>query len=176
MTRQISIKFLSLFLLSQTMDVNVNGVCFLQGDSYPTWLTFNSEGSSVTSDVPLVEGRNLKTMMCIVNTSTPDNITSSGLKNVLVKNYTKATIQLYKSEALVSFEEEEGQRVVSSIETGNKVEVVVVFENSFIVKKTTIYLVYDEQIGGKKQLCHVRDLNDIACTGDENGRCQEIIF
>jgi len=73
-----------------------------------------------------------------------------------VKNYTNATIQLYKSDALVSFEDEEGQRVLSSIEPGNKVQVVFVFENDFIVKKTTVYLVYD--------------LNAIACSNDENER------
>ena len=135
---------LSLFLLSQNMCVNGSSGCFLPDDSYPNWLTFSSEGSSVTFDVPKVEGRNLKAMMCIVYTSTPDYMTSDGLKNVLVKNYTKATIQLYKREALVSFEDEEGQRVVSSMESGNKVEAVVVFENSFTVKKTVVYLVYDE--------------------------------
>jgi len=109
------------------MDVNGSGGCFLPGDSYPNWLTFSSEGSSVTLEVPQVQRRNLKTMMCIVHTSTPDNVTSSGLKNVLVKNYTKATIQVYKSEALVSLDDDEGLRVISSIEPGNKVEVVVVF-------------------------------------------------
>nr|WIL60017.1 nodulation protein [Melilotus officinalis] len=141
----------------QNMDVNESGGCFLPGDSYPNWLTFDSEGSSVTFEVPQVEERNLKAMMCIVHTSTPHNITSSGLKNMLVKNYTKATIQLYKSESLVSFGDEEGQSVVSSIEPGNKVEVIFVFENDFIVKKTTIYLVYD-----------AHNLNVIACGGDEN--------
>ncbi|MCI02743.1 TIR-NBS-LRR RCT1 resistance protein, partial [Trifolium medium] len=96
---------------------------------------------------PQLEGRNLKTIMCIVYSSTAENIGSNGLKNVMVKNYTKATIQLYKYEALVSFEDEEGHRLVSSIEPGNKMEVVVVFENNFIVKKTAIYLIYDEPIG-----------------------------
>ncbi|CAJ2665830.1 unnamed protein product [Trifolium pratense] len=144
-------------IILQNMNVDGSGDCFVPGDSYPNWLTFNSEGSSVTFRVPHVEGRNLKTMMCIVYTSTPDNITSDGLKNVLVKNYTKATIQLYKREALISFEDEEGQRVVSSMEPGDEVEVVVVFENSFTVKKTTVYLVYDEP-----------DLNAIACCNDEN--------
>jgi len=131
------------------MDLNRSGGCLLPGDSYPNWLTFISEGSSVKFEVPHVEGRNLKTMMCIVYTSTPGNVTSSGLKIMLLKNYTKAIIQLYKSEALVSFEDEEGERVVSSIEPSNKVEVVFVFENSFIVKKTVVYLVYDEPIGKK---------------------------
>jgi len=138
------------------MDGNGSGGCFLPSDSYPNWLTYSSEGSSVTFQVPQVEGRNLKTMMCIVYTSTLDNVTSTGLKNVLVKNYTNAAIQLYKSDALVSFEDEEGQRVLSSIEPGNKVQVVFVFENDFIVKNTTVYLVYD--------------LNAIACSNDENER------
>ncbi|WJX70681.1 hypothetical protein P8452_54760 [Trifolium repens] len=155
-------------IILQNMNVNESGGCFLPGDSYPNWLTFNSEGSSVTFRVPQVEGRNLKTMMCIVYTSTPDNITSDGLKNVLVKNYTKATIQLYKREALISFEDEEGQRVVSSMEPGDKVEVAVVFENSFNVKKITVYLVYDESTGEKLELHHVPDLNAIACSDDEN--------
>ncbi|KEH26582.1 hypothetical protein MTR_6g465280 [Medicago truncatula] len=78
--------------------------------------------------------------MCVVNTSTPDNITSDGVKNVLVKNYTKGTIQIYKRETLVSFEDEEGKSLVSSAEPGNKMEVVVVFENGFVVKNTTVYL------------------------------------
>jgi hypothetical protein len=107
-------------------------------------------------------------MLCIIYSSTPDNIASDGLKNVLVKNYTKATIQLYKREALVSFEDEEGERVVSSIEPGNKVEVVVVFENDFVVKETIIYLVYDEPIGEKMEKCEEQEKNDIVYSGDEN--------
>jgi hypothetical protein len=141
---------LRLSVLLQNIDINGSGG-YLPGDSYPDWLTFSFGGSSVTFKVPQVEGRNLKTMMCVVYTSsTPDNITSDGLKNVLVKNFTKATIELYKREASVSFVDEEGQRVVSSIEPGNKVEVVVVYENDFIVKNTTVYLVYEESIGKKK--------------------------
>jgi len=161
---------LSLSLLSQNIEVNGISGCFLPDDSYPNWLAYSSEGSSVTFQVPQVEGRNLKTMMCIVYTSTRDNVTSSGLKNLLVKNYTKATIQLYKSEALVSFEDEEGQRTVSSMEPGNKVEVVFVFENDFIVKKTTVYLVYDEPVSKTMELYHIIDLNAIACSNDENER------
>ncbi|XP_058746807.1 disease resistance protein RUN1-like [Vicia villosa] len=152
----------------QNMDVNGSGGCFFPGDSYPDWLTFHSEGSSVTFKVPQVEGCNLKTMMCIVYTTTPDNITTDGLKNVLVKNYTKATIQLYKREALVSLEDEERQRVVSSLEPGNKVEIVFVFENSFVVKKIAVYLIYDKPIGKTMDLCQLPDLNVVACCDDVN--------
>jgi len=82
-------------------------------------------------------------MMCIVYSSSPDNITSDGLKNVLVVNHTKTTIQLYKREALSSFENEEWRRVASNMEPGDKVE----FGNSFIVMKTAVYLIYDELVG-----------------------------
>ncbi|KAK2366011.1 disease resistance protein RUN1 [Trifolium repens] len=153
---------------SLNMVVNECGGRLLLGDSYPDWLTFNFKGSSVIFEVPQVQGHNLKTMMCVIYSSTPDNIASDGLKNVLVKNYTTATIQLYKREVLVSFEEEEGERVVSSIEPGNKVEVVAVFENDFVVKETIVYLVYDEPIGEKMEKCQDQEKNDIVYGGDDN--------
>nr|AHG29004.1 NBS-LRR protein [Cicer arietinum] len=154
---------LILYSLVQNMLVNGRGRFLFPSNSYPNWLSFNCDGSSVIFEVPQVKGHNLKSLMCIVYSSTSDNITSDGLKNVLVKNYTKATIQLYKREALACFDNEEGQSVVSSIEPGNKVEVVVVFQNGFIVNKTIVYLVYDKPIGKNVELCHV-----IARNGDEN--------
>nr|AHG29005.1 NBS-LRR protein [Cicer arietinum] len=138
---------------------------FLPGDKCPYWLSFSCKGSSVSFKVPQVAGRILKTMICIVDSSTSDNITSYGLKNVLVKNYSKATLQLYKREALDSFVDEEGQRLISSIEPGNKVDVVVVFENSFIVKKTRVYLIYEERIGKNMKQSHAHDKNVIVCSG-----------
>ncbi|XP_045812985.1 disease resistance protein RPV1-like isoform X1 [Trifolium pratense] len=133
------------------------------------WLTFNCEGSSVSFEVPQVEGRMLKAIViCIAYSSTPDDIASDCLTNLLVKNYTKATIQLYKREAVSSLGDEEGQRVVSSIEPGNKVEVVVVFENSFIVKKTTIYLIYDEPVAEKVEDSHGIDKKVILSSVEEN--------
>ncbi|GAU43799.1 hypothetical protein TSUD_285510 [Trifolium subterraneum] len=135
-------------------------------ENYPNWLAFNCEGSSVTFEVPQVEGRMLKEIIiCIVYSSTPDNIASDGLTNMLVKNYTKTTIQLYKSEALVAFEDEEGQRVVSSIEPRDKVEVVLVFKNGFVVNKTAVYLIYesydDEPIAEIVEECPAQDKNAV---------------
>ncbi|WJX65739.1 hypothetical protein P8452_50365 [Trifolium repens] len=152
----------------QNLTVDESGGCVLPSGSYPNWLSFDWEGSSVIFEVPQVEGHNLKSLMCITCTSTPDNITSDGLKNVLVKNYTKATIQLYKNETLASFEDEEGQRVVSSIEPGNKVEIIVVFGNGFIVKKTTVYLIYDELIREKMEQLETQEELAIVSDGDEN--------
>ncbi|XP_057458684.1 disease resistance protein RPV1-like [Lotus japonicus] len=151
----------------QKMAVRGTGVSLLPGDNYPDWLNFNCEGSSVIFEVPEVNGRSLKSMMCVVHSSTADDTTSDGLKNVLVINCTKNTIQLYKRNALASFEDEEWQRVVSNIEPGNKVKVVVVFENRFTVKKTTIYLIYVEPIEEKMEYCNAPCKNEIVSSGNE---------
>ncbi|XP_014629005.1 disease resistance protein RUN1 isoform X3 [Glycine max] len=143
------------------------GGCLLPGDSYPDWLTFNSEGSSLTFEIPQVNGRNLKKMMCHVHYSSPENITSDGLKNLLVINHTKAIIQLYKRNALVSFEDEEWQGVLSKIEPGNKVQIVVVFWSKLTVYKTTIYLIYEPM---NEKIEHSRALNKnvMDSSGEEN--------
>nr|WIL59991.1 nodulation protein [Melilotus officinalis] len=151
----------------QNLTVDGRGSFLLPGDNYPNWLTFNSKGYSVIFEVPQVEGHSLKTMMCIVYSSSSDDITSDGLKNVLVINHTKTTIQLYKREALSSFENEEWQRVISNMEPGDKVEIVVVMGISFIVTKTAVYLIYDEPIDGKMDKCHAPDKN-VTVGGDEN--------
>jgi len=145
------------------------GSGLLPGDNSPNWLTFNSNGSSVTFEVPQVDGRNLKTIMCIVYSSSAHNTTTKGFKVVLVINRTKNTIQVYKRDGLLaSSGEEEWQRVISNIEPGNKIMVVVGFTNEFIVKKTTVYLVYDEPIDGKTKHGHETDVNGIVSSGDEN--------
>ncbi|KAK7286874.1 hypothetical protein RJT34_22195 [Clitoria ternatea] len=142
--------------------------CLLPGDNYPNWLTFNNKGSSVVFDVPHVNGCNLKAVMCIVHHSAPDNITPHALKDMLVLNHTKTIIQLYKQDALASFSDEEWQRFLTSIEPGNKVEVVVVFGNRFTVKKTIVYLIYDESIDNRMGQCLELDKNVSASSGDED--------
>ncbi|ESW05973.1 hypothetical protein PHAVU_010G008700 [Phaseolus vulgaris] len=139
----------------QNMTTSEGGDCLLPGNCYPDWLTFSSKGSSVTFEIPRVNGRNLKTMMCHTHYSSSENITSDGLKNLLVINHTKTTIQLYKRNALASFEDEEWQRVLSNIEPGNKVQIVVVFWSGLTVNKTTIYLIYE----GIDEKDHAPNLN-----------------
>ncbi|KAL5133833.1 TMV resistance protein N [Glycine soja] len=152
----------------QNMNTSENGGCLLPGDRYPDWWTFHSEDSSVIFEIPQVNKRNLKTMMCHVHYSSPVNIATDGLKNLLVINHTKTTIQLYKSDALASLEDEEWQRVLSNIEPGNKVEIIVVFGSRLtIVNKTTIYLIY-EPMNEKMEHCHAPNKNVIVFNGDEN--------
>ncbi|KAL5069142.1 hypothetical protein RYX36_020029, partial [Vicia faba] len=92
---------------SMNMRFNEYASCFFQGDSYPNLFAFNFSDSSLIFEVPRLQECNLKAMMCVVYSSTPKIIESDGLKNMLVINYTKAIIQLYKREALVSFDDEE---------------------------------------------------------------------
>ncbi|GAU38587.1 hypothetical protein TSUD_266260 [Trifolium subterraneum] len=121
------------------------GSGLLPSDNYPYWLTFNNNCSSVTFEVPQVDRHCLKTIMCIAYSSSPDNTTTEGFKVLSVINYTKNTIQVYKRGGLLATsDEEEWQRVISNIEPGNKIKVIVGFTNEITVKKTTIYLVYDE--------------------------------
>jgi len=146
-----------------------NGSGLLPADNYPDWLAFNDNGSSVIFEVPQVDARSLKTIMCIVYSSSPGDITSEGLKVLLVINCTKNTIQLYKRDALLaSFDEEEWQRVVSNTEPGDIVKIMVGFENKFIVRKTTVYLVYDEPNDKKIKHCLESDNKDIGSSGDGN--------
>ncbi|KAK7349963.1 hypothetical protein VNO77_07905 [Canavalia gladiata] len=150
-------------------NMTINGCdSLLPSNNYPNWLTFNSEGSSVIFEVPQVNRRKLMAMLCIVHSSTQDNITSDGLRNVLVINHTKTTIQLYKRDTLTSFKDEEWQRVVSNIEPGNKVEVHIIFGNEFIVKKIAIYLIYDELIDENIECNRAQHKNVIVSGGDEN--------
>lgn len=115
-------------------------------DDNSDWSTFSGKGCSVIFEVPKMMGRNLKRMMLrVVYSSSPDNITSTGFQNVLIINYTKAIIQVYKRDTLTSFEDEEWQSITSNLEPGNRVEVMVVFEEGFVVEKTTVYLLYEEE-------------------------------
>ncbi|KAK7390630.1 hypothetical protein VNO78_25959 [Psophocarpus tetragonolobus] len=152
---------------SQNMTTSECDGGLLLGDNDHDWFTFNCDGSSVIFDVPRVNGYNLKAIMCVVHYFNPENVTSDGLKNVLVINHSKLTIQLFKRDTLASFENEEWHRLASNIEPGNHMEVVVVFENGFIVKKTTVYLIYDKPIDKKIEYCHSSN-KTVVSSGNED--------
>lgn len=115
-------------------------------DNNSDWLSFCCKGCSVIFEVPEMKGHNLKRIMLrVVYSSSPHNITSTGFQNVLLINYTKTIIQVYKRDTLTSLEDEEWQNITSNLEPGNRVEVMVVFEEGFVVEKTTMYLLYEEE-------------------------------
>ncbi|XP_020221373.1 TMV resistance protein N isoform X2 [Cajanus cajan] len=139
----------------------------LPGDNYPEWLTFDNQGSSVIFEVPEVNGHNLKTMMCHVHYSSPNNIKSTGLKNLLVINHTKTTIQVFKRDALLFCDNEKWQKVLSNIDPKNEVEIVVVYESKLIVKKITVYLIY-EAIDEHMEHYQTSNKNEIVSSDDES--------
>ncbi|XP_012572962.1 disease resistance protein RPP2A isoform X3 [Cicer arietinum] len=142
---------------------------FLFDDNKSDWLTFSCKGCSIIFDVPAIKGSNLKSMMLfVVYYSSPDNIASDGCKGVLIINYTKATILAYKRDTLTSFEDEDWKSITSNLETGNRVEVMVVFGEGFIVEKTTVSLLYDEPVDKEMEHCHVVDGEDVIAFGDDD--------
>ncbi|XP_028751300.1 disease resistance protein RPP2B-like [Neltuma alba] len=123
--------------------------CILPGDSYPYWLTFKGEGASVKFELPPVNGYDhLKGMtICFVYIPSGDldnKACESCIICLMIINYTKATTLLYTEEKLKSLEEAEMEEIISNLGPGDQVEVRVIFGNGFTVKKTAVYLVYNE--------------------------------
>ena len=87
---------------------------------------------------------NLKGMILYINYScSPDNTTSPFPFGIQIQNNTKGIIQYYKKDSITNFDDKnQWQGMVSNLEPGDELEVIVVFRLRFIVKKTTICLVY----------------------------------
>ncbi|MED6167352.1 hypothetical protein PIB30_001774 [Stylosanthes scabra] len=133
----------------QNFSARVSGDCLLPGNHHPNWLTFCGIDSSVAFDVPQVNGRKLKTMLlCIVYSSSPNNVPSEDhiIKNLFIINHTKTTPYIYDGDTLASLRDEEWQKVISNLEAGDKVQIVVVAGLGITVKKTAVYLIYGEPV------------------------------
>ncbi|MED6167349.1 hypothetical protein PIB30_001771 [Stylosanthes scabra] len=133
----------------QMFSARVLGDCLLPGNKNPDWLTFSGEDSLVTFHVPQLNGRKLTTaLLCIVYSSSPNNVPSEGpiIKNLLTLNYTKTTPYIYDGDTLASLRDEEWQKVISNLEAGDKVQIVVVARLGITVKKTAVYLIYCEPV------------------------------
>ncbi|KEH28924.1 hypothetical protein MTR_4g017740 [Medicago truncatula] len=116
-----------------------------------------------------MKGRNLKSMMLsVVYYSSSENITSGGCQGVLIINYTKRTIQVYKRDTLTSFEDVDWQRITSNLEPANKVNVMVVFGEGFTVEKTTISLLYDKPIKEEDVNVYGEEDNNVCAYGGDN--------
>ncbi|KAF7845087.1 TMV resistance protein N-like [Senna tora] len=120
----------------------------LPGDNYPDWLNFKSEGLSVLFQVPQVTNRSLKGMiLCIVYLSPEGNTASVYPVSVLIKDYTKSNIELYKRDAATTLEDEKWHKIIDDLVPGNEVEVKVeFFARQLNLKETVIYLVYGEDV------------------------------
>jgi hypothetical protein len=123
------------------------GDSFLPGDNYPSWLAYKGEGPSVLFQVPEDSDFFMKGIaLCVLYSSTPENLATESLASVLIINYTKFTIQIYKRDTIMSFNDEDWQGIVSNLGVGNNVEIFVAIGHGFTVKETAVYLIYDESI------------------------------
>ncbi|MED6152264.1 hypothetical protein PIB30_090256 [Stylosanthes scabra] len=130
----------------QKFNATVPGDSLLPGNNNPDWLTFSGEGPFLIFDVPNVNGRKLKSVMLCIVYSSSSNIAPSEqgpiIKNLCIINHTKTTPFLYDGDTLVSLSDEEWQKVISNLEAGDKVQIVVASGLGFTVKKTAVYLIY----------------------------------
>ncbi|KAJ1427899.1 Leucine-rich repeat domain superfamily [Sesbania bispinosa] len=133
--------------ISQGLTTNDSSNIFLPGDNYPSWLAYKGEGPSVHFQVPEdSDCRKKGIILCVVYSSTPENMANGCLSSVLIINYTKLTIQIYKQDTVMSFTDEDWQNVISNLGAGDTVEILVAFGHGLIVKDIAVYLISDQSI------------------------------
>ncbi|XP_058743689.1 uncharacterized protein LOC131616389 [Vicia villosa] len=119
----------------------------LPDDNYPTWLAYKSEGISVLFQVPEDSDCRMKgIILCVVYSSTIENIVAECLTSVLIINYSKCTIKIYKRDTVMSFNDEDWKGLTSNLEPGDNVEIFVAFGRGLSVKVTAAYLIYDHSV------------------------------
>jgi hypothetical protein len=129
----------------QGLTTNNSSDLFLAGGDYPSWLAYAGKGPSTLFQVPDDIDRHMKgIILCVVYSSTSENAGAECLTSVLIINYTKCTIQIYKRDTVTSFNDEDWKGLTSNLEPGDEVEIFVAFGHELIVKETTVYLVYDQ--------------------------------
>ncbi|CAJ1949607.1 unnamed protein product [Sphenostylis stenocarpa] len=131
----------------QVLRTNSSTDFVLPGDNYPYWLAYTGNGYSVPFQVPEDSDCRMKGMMlCVVYSSTPENMATQSLTSVFIFNYTKCTIQIYKQATTMSFTDEDWQGAKSNLGPGDNVEIFVGVDHGITVKKTAVYLIYAQSI------------------------------
>ncbi|KAK7350580.1 hypothetical protein VNO77_09356 [Canavalia gladiata] len=117
---------------------------FLPNDYFPYWRTHRNQGYSVLFRMPQDSYYRLKGMiLCVVYSSPPNNIAAECLTSILIVNNTKFTIQIYKRDTAISFNDEDWKDLISHLESGDQVQIFFTFGHELAIKKTAIYLIYD---------------------------------
>ncbi|XP_058746890.1 disease resistance protein RUN1-like [Vicia villosa] len=133
--------------ISQGLATNCPSNFCLPDDNYPSWLAYKSEGTSVLFQVPEDSDCHMKgIILCVVYSSTIENIVAECLTNVLIINYSKCTIKIYKRDTVMSFNDEDWKGLTSNLEPGDNVEIFVAFGRGLSVKVTAAYLIYDHSV------------------------------
>ncbi|XP_057436990.1 disease resistance protein RUN1-like [Lotus japonicus] len=133
--------------ISQGSTTNASSNFFLPGGDDPYWLAYKGEGPSVHFQVPEDRDCCLKgIVLCVVYSSTPENMATECLTSVMINNHTKFTIQIYKQGTVMSFNDEDWESVKSNLDPGDDTEIVVSFGRGLTVKETAVYLIYAQSI------------------------------
>jgi hypothetical protein len=128
---------------------------FLPSDNYPSWLAYTCEGPSVLFQVPEDSDCCMKGItLCVLYSSTLGNLANECVTRVLIINYTKLTIQIYKQDTVMSFNDEDWKGVVSNLGVGDNVEIFVAIGHGLTVKETAVYLIYDPSTDTKIEPLH----------------------
>nr|KYP54068.1 TMV resistance protein N [Cajanus cajan] len=131
--------------ISEGLATNESCDDFLPGDNYPHWLAYTGDGHSVYFTVP--ENCCMKGMtLCVVYLSTPENTATECLTSVIMVNYTKCNIQIFKRDTVISFNDVDWQCIISHLGLGDEVEIFVTFRHGLVVKKMAVYLMYGESV------------------------------
>jgi hypothetical protein len=126
----------------QGLTTNDSSNLFLLGSNYPSWLVYTSEGPSTLFQVPDEIDCHMKgIILCVVYSLMSENMGAECLTSVLVINYTKCTIEIYKQGTVMSFNDEDWKNVNSNLGPGDDVEIFVVFGHGLIVRETAVYLI-----------------------------------
>ncbi|XP_058743684.1 disease resistance protein RUN1-like isoform X2 [Vicia villosa] len=132
--------------LSQRLATNCSN-SFFPEDNYPSWLVYRGEGPSVKFQVPEDTDSAMKGItLCVLHSSRPENPTSECFTSVLIINYTKFTIHIYKGDTVISFNDEDWLSVKSNLGVGDNVEIFVAIGHGLTVKETTVYLIYGTEV------------------------------
>ncbi|KAJ7961678.1 TIR-NBS-LRR class disease resistance protein [Quillaja saponaria] len=126
------------------------GDLFLPGACSLDLFIYKAEGPLVSFEVPhVVDGHLAGFNVGIVYSSSMDRMSSHYLTTMLVINHTKDTIQMSmpvtKDEAIFH-EDNLWQGLLSNMEGGDKLEVILDIGYQFAVKETAVYLVYGKSI------------------------------
>ena len=128
--------------MAQELITSRSGNIFLPGDNFPYWLTYRGEGCSAHFKVPQVSDCNMKGMiLCVVYSSTPESMAAECLI-VEIINHTNCTIQLYKRDTIMSFNDEDWRVILSNLGPNEEVEIRVAFGHGLTVNNTAVYLIY----------------------------------
>ncbi|CAL5195435.1 unnamed protein product [Lathyrus oleraceus] len=133
--------------ISQGFANNDSSNFFLPDGNYPSWLAYACEGPSVLFQVPEdIHCHMNGIVLSVVYSSTSENMATECLTNVLIINYTKCTIQIYKGDTVMSFNDEDWKGLTSNLGPGDNVEIFVAFRHGLIVKETVVYLIYNHSV------------------------------